>query len=184
MDTMTLPPRQTTAREVADAASAGLIPLKELARQVTVDAGVWGQIPVPVERIADSLRLVPMAFDPAKDPDLKDYAGAIDHANRVVYVNKADPPVRRRFTMAHEIGHAVLHPGEDILDFRRNIDGPRDPKEIEANKFAAELLMPEDEFRRAWAVRRADKQRLAVYFGVSVQAATYRADNLGLPSNS
>ena len=71
---------------------------------------------------------------------------------------------------------------EDMVDYRLNLDAPNDPKEIEANKFAAELLMPEGEFRNVWASRRANTHRIAAYFGVSEAAARYRGANLGLPS--
>ena len=64
-----------------------------------------------------------------------------------VWVSKATPPVRRRFTLAHEIGHIIIpwHTGTIIDD----IDAPRSSEksryremEAEANRFAAELLMP------------------------------------------
>lgn len=53
--------------------------------------------------------------------------------------NKTKHPHRQRFTVAHEIGHLLLgHTKDDIpIDFDSS-----DPEEIEANKFAAELLMP------------------------------------------
>ena len=96
-------------------------------------------------------------------------------------MNTNHPAVRQRFTLAHELGHAVLHHGSKHIDYRRNFSAPDDPREVEANKFAAELLMPEGEFRGVWASRYADRARVAAYFGVSEDAAKYRAANLGLP---
>lgn len=64
-----------------------------------------------------------------------------------VWVSKTIPPVRRRFTLAHEIGHIIIpwHRGTIIDD----IEAPRSKErgkyremEAEANRFAAELLMP------------------------------------------
>jgi len=60
-------------------------------------------------------------------------------------------PRRRRFTIAHELGHWELHQdqtqllcsAEDIRDYGRS------PLEMEANHFAAELLMPPQPFREA-----------------------------------
>ncbi len=60
-------------------------------------------------------------------------------------------PGRRRFTIAHELGHWELHNGqsqflcsqEDMRDYGRS------PMEVEANHFAAELLMPPGHFRAA-----------------------------------
>lgn len=74
-----------------------------------------------------------------------------------VWVSKNIPPVRRRFTIAHEIGHIIIpwHRGTIIDD----IDAPRSHErskyretEAEANRFAAELLMPS-----AWAVGLAER---------------------------
>src|SRR5207245_3162073 len=72
----------------------------------------------------------------------------------VIGVNSAHPLTRQRFTIAHEIGHFMLaHPGEMFIDQTvrqravvirrdgRSSEGT-DRHEIEANRFAAELLMP------------------------------------------
>ena len=152
--------------------------LKQLAQDVTVKAGVWGQIPVPLERIVDSLRFVAFTFNGDDNT-----AGAIRYDERTIYINANDCAVRQRFTLAHEIGHAVLHEGQNLIDYRSNLDTPGDTREAEANKFAAELLMPEGAFRDVWASRRANRRRVAAYFGVSEQSAGYRAANLGLPSS-
>jgi Zn-dependent peptidase ImmA (M78 family) len=67
-----------------------------------------------------------------------------------IVVNSTHPRVRQRFTVAHELGHLVLHaytvPHADRgfkIRFRnaRSSDGSVS-EEIEANEFAAELLMP------------------------------------------
>ncbi|MHA6769356.1 ImmA/IrrE family metallo-endopeptidase [Sphingobium ummariense] len=64
-----------------------------------------------------------------------------------VWVSKNIPPVRQRFTLAHEIGHIIIpwHRGTiiDDIDAPRTEDRGRYRKmEAEANRFAAELLMP------------------------------------------
>lgn len=74
-----------------------------------------------------------------------------------VWVSKSMPAVRRRFTLAHEIGHIIIpwHAGT-IVD---EIEAPRSHErtkyremEAEANRFAAELLMPS-----AWTVGVAER---------------------------
>ena len=67
----------------------------------------------------------------------------------LIGVNSLHHSNRRRFTVAHECGHLLLHAGETFIDksFRVNWrDGVSslavDRHEIEANQFAAELLMP------------------------------------------
>ncbi|WP_298852917.1 ImmA/IrrE family metallo-endopeptidase [uncultured Sphingomonas sp.] len=64
-----------------------------------------------------------------------------------VWVSRSSPPVRRRFTVAHEIGHIIIpwHTGTIIDDIDVPRSGERDryrEMEAEANRFAAELLMP------------------------------------------
>ncbi len=54
-------------------------------------------------------------------------------ASHIIFLNKDCPGDRMRFSLAHELGHIVMH---------RNIEGNI---EEEANQFASELLMPEDE---------------------------------------
>ncbi len=53
----------------------------------------------------------------------------------IIFVNGILPPDRYRFTLAHELGHLVLH------------DSPRETMEDEADEFASELLMQKTEFR-------------------------------------
>jgi Zn-dependent peptidase ImmA (M78 family) len=62
-----------------------------------------------------------------------------------IAVNKAHPITRRRFTVAHEIGHFVLHRdqiGDGIEDDAMYRSGQSSRVEREANAFAASILMP------------------------------------------
>lgn len=92
------------------------------------------------------------------------------------------PPNRDRFTLAHELGHYVLHylwtdrQGERLMALRRGSDRI----EWEANWFAAAFLMPEGEFRDQFEQTHGDFSALAQYFCVSEQAARIRAKGLGL----
>lgn len=114
------------------------------------------RIPVNVERLAKSIGLSVMREQLAHD-----ISGLLVTNSRsaTVIVNSDHAPTRQRFTIAHEIGHYILgHQFEDgghvHIDRGNYISqrGPRaaqgvDPKEIEANWFAASLLMPEDTLR-------------------------------------
>jgi Zn-dependent peptidase ImmA (M78 family) len=83
---------------------------------------------------------------------------------------------RRRFDMAHELGHLLLH--EDRLaDHRR--------QEEQAHRFASALLMPADEVRAFLPQRPNDIAALedtSRTWGVSMQAALYRAKHLAILS--
>lgn len=114
----------------------------------------------------------------------------------VIGVNASHPPTRQRFTLAHELGHVMLHsPIEEAwhidrrfgVKFRDEVSSKgTDPEEREANLFAAELLMP----RQFVAADLADEEsidledsvflmRLADRYGVSLQALLFRLANLG-----
>ena len=75
---------------------------------------------------------------------------------------------RRRFTIAHEIGHFVLHPqAAGARARRRPVNAAWRQQEREADQFAAELLMPEHLVREAVLELGADAARLADRFDVS-----------------
>jgi len=113
----------------------------------------------------------------------------------MIAVNAGDSPKRQRFTIAHEIGHFVLgHKGDVFVDHtmisRRDMRSAAiDDQEIEANAFAAELLMPSqivlEELNNILSIlpRISEEEllsRLADAFNVSEQAMNYRLINLGL----
>jgi len=111
----------------------------------------------------------------------------------IAFVNGSDILARRRFTAAHELGHAVLHRdsmGATLQDATiEEADGVLGPMEVEANRFAAELLMPEvvlraraDELRAAYGCcpRVVLGYRLASELLVSREAIGYRLKNLGV----
>ncbi len=99
----------------------------------------------------------------------------------VIKYNPNDSIKRQRFTIAHELGHHMLKHGHSFRDNKKNFTlHDFDAKEVAANKFAAELLMPSD------AISVMIKQRnissvaeLAKIFDVSVAAMKYRLENLG-----
>jgi hypothetical protein len=143
-----------------------------------------GQFPIPLEALAKSIGYDTVFFD-GTDPDsekIKDVSGAVDHTKKKIYINRAEPLVRQRFTLAHEIGHAYLHAGdgEDVIDFRRDMDGEVDVKEVEANRFAADLLMPILEFTKIYFVLNGKIRDIARYFTVSEDAAKIRIKQLRL----
>jgi Zn-dependent peptidase ImmA (M78 family) len=71
-------------------------------------------------------------------------AGSIDKSRKVVQFSRQFSISEQRFTLAHELAHAVLH--ESMSMHRdRPLDGstiPVDPEEREANRFATFFLMP------------------------------------------
>ena len=90
----------------------------------------------------------------------REIAGIIDGENRIVTYSRSFPMTVQRFTLSHELGHAVLHP--PMTQHRdRAIDGARNSmrrsiREQEADVFASLFLLPEDrilaEFQRRFQV--------------------------------
>ena len=125
-------------------------------------------------------------------------AGFVFAAGRVgwAFVSAADSLPRRRFTAAHELGHFVMH-RETMGRFRADTDATlreadddaADRMEREANRFAAELLMPA-EVCRARAAGLREKHgccprgvlvyRLSSELLVSREALRYRLQALGV----
>ena len=113
-----------------------------------------------------------------------------DHTTRI-FVEQSDPPYRKRFSIAHELGHHFLHLLEDgeIVDKRADMFREKEPsvesmspeqlREIQANWFAAALLMPEDLVRAEWH-KYPNMTRMAERFNVSEEAMGYRIDTLNL----
>lgn len=150
--------------------------------------------PVDLERIARRLgaRIAPMRLSDASGL-LITQPGAVP----CIVVNEADPVQRQRFTIAHELGHLVLRHHFDteyvhvdrghVISFRNNKSAAgTDPREIEANQFAAVLLMPRAMLKReatkisAGPLREDEVEKLAKRFEVSVQAMTIRLNALWL----
>lgn len=114
-----------------------------------------------------------------------------------IVLQKRKPPLRKRFSIAHEIGHLFLHMGYLLdPDLWIGADEYRDSvyyryghgiEEDEANEFAACLLMPEKEFRSLLAKHRNQMAEatdaLADHFQVSKDAICTRGKRLGLLSD-
>lgn len=70
--------------------------------------------------------------------------------SKCIWINETLEGTERTFVMAHEVGHAVLHPKENCY-FLRNQTFLNTRIEREANAFAAELLIPDDAILQAKA---------------------------------
>ena len=97
-----------------------------------------------------------------------------------IVVRGASNERRRRFTIAHEVGHFVLHPGRLAPERGGAVNAAWQLQEREADQFAAELLMPEDLVREAVHQHGGDVSRLADRFEVSRPAMQARLRWLGI----
>jgi len=140
--------------------------------------------PIPVEAIVRAEGVS------VRYSDLGEISGLVVRkgGTSLIGVNRTHSPGRRRFTLAHEFGHVLLHEGKELrfdTDFRVNLRSEisstgTDIEEIEANFFAASLLMPEkflDQDERTLSLEIEDAkavQELAKSYLVSAQAMSTR----------
>ncbi|MDE2813820.1 MAG: ImmA/IrrE family metallo-endopeptidase [Gemmatimonadota bacterium] len=147
--------------------------------------------PVPIERIAKVLG-IRVEYAPL-DSELSGLAHIRDGVP-IVGINTLHAPTRQRFTLAHELAHVKLHRPEleqavhvDRGSLRRDALAAEgvDPIEIEANTFAAELLVPTEFLISALEDSPIDLEddkavvALAKRFKVSDAAMRYRLSSLG-----
>jgi Zn-dependent peptidase ImmA (M78 family) len=108
-----------------------------------------------------------------------------DEQRGILVNTRIDNPARHNFTFAHELGHHFLdHPPNFSQDGQRSIrctisetSTEQKGREAEANRFAAELLMPEETFGFLMTGAEIDFaliSGLAIEFMVSKQACSYR----------
>jgi hypothetical protein len=163
-------------------------PITAAARLLADYEGTYGTPaapPIPVEEIAraqlvlwvteaDDLRLLPGA--PRNEGRL---SGLLILSEKTIYLDRAEAhrsDARRRFTIAHEVGHWLLHSGaahERPEMYCRPRDLRRGDHRVgEANAFAAALLMPEALLRPAAEDCKCNIAHLARTFAVSADAMT------------
>jgi Zn-dependent peptidase ImmA (M78 family) len=155
-----------------------------------------GKLPVRIRAIAKHFADV---VERPLDPDISGALVPVEGDGWVILVNISHAPVRQRFTIAHELGHLILHGyrtahADRAFKFRdaRSSEGSAS-EEIQANQFAAELLMPRRLVLKALRSRSFDHApegdeeeaafggiiaELAEQFGVSKQAMSIRISSL------
>lgn len=120
-------------------------------------------------------------------PEMGDVAGYImlQDEEKVVLINSLDSPVRQRFTIAHELGHYLLHvdalrnnPKYGIMKRHPIGQGDNDVYEIEANFFASRLLVPKFLLEQ---YEQLPHTRMATIFAVSSDVIGYRLRNQNAP---
>jgi Zn-dependent peptidase ImmA (M78 family) len=147
--------------------------------------------PIKIEDIAKSRGLIVMEYPLGDDVSgllsIKDGIGTIGY-------NQNEPKVRKRFTIAHELGHYELHRDKSDLFVDKQFiyrslnsgnTAVNQQMEQEANMFASGILMPTDLVRAAVENANIDLtssdtiKELAKMFEVSETAMSIRISSLG-----
>jgi Zn-dependent peptidase ImmA (M78 family) len=168
--------------------------VRQLGESIAHQYNPDGLSPFPFEHICKDKKDVEIFMTDKLGADI---SGAIafltDKQIFAILVNQHKAPTRQQFTVAHEFGHYFLHRDEirqelfvdsdSIVDnvavlFRRDT-GESSRLEVEANNFAASLLMPTDLLAKAWEQLQSVDE-CADVFSVSVEAMSIRLSRLGL----
>ena len=157
---------------------------KEQIKKVLKDFSITS-VPVDVETIVKKMG-IEISYAPSND-----YSGILIRKSdgRVLMgINNSENHGRMRFSTAHELGHYLLHKDNVIIDYRSNQRTSLKPKkEIIADYFAANLLMPESLVRKDFihstkggVFFERNLMELANKYQVSGEAMKYRLKNLDL----
>jgi Zn-dependent peptidase ImmA (M78 family) len=162
--------------------------LEDLARTTLVEHGL---LSVPVDPVVLASRLGVAVYNAKFSED--NLAALLSRRgdNVTILINESDPPYRKRFSIGHELGHHLLHLQGDgeVVDHTPDMFRVADPtleqrepgwrQEVEANQFAAALLMPGDLVRNEWE-NNPSLPFLARMFNVSEEAMAIRLGVLGI----
>jgi Zn-dependent peptidase ImmA (M78 family) len=167
--------------------------IERKALELLDEVGISG-FPIDLEKIASHLN-IKIAYD-VLDDDVSGFLMAEGTKKATAVINNAHHPNRQRFTIAHEIGHFMLHvnsPNEETIFVDKKYSFRRDGKsslgiyeqERDANAFASSLLMPKRLVDNAIAEMNVDilddydMPTLAKKIGVSEQSLGFRLESLG-----
>ena len=160
--------------------------VREMASKVLAECGI-AEPPIDLKRIVEVKGFVYMEVDTF--PDDVSALFIEKGGQNYAMVNSKHHPNRRRFSLAHELGHIILsHKWVDLEEEVSTIDTPpenngdsrhRDAREKEADIFASALLIPLAMLKKEHSKKDVDINKLAKAFAVSPQAMTIAVmDNL------
>jgi Zn-dependent peptidase ImmA (M78 family) len=166
--------------------------INQLADVIRDACGV--KVPASEEHLKKMVATLGGTYSEKSDMDVEAMIEKTSSKSFAITLSEGFMPTRRKFSVAHELGHLFLHMGfltnagkweqtQLFMDSARFRLG-RNEEEFEANEFAAALLMPKNEFERV-ANQKSDGDlyrvdEIAQHFEVSLQAALTRGRWLGL----
>ncbi len=119
---------------------------EEVARYTRKSMGVYPEEPITdIFRLLEVSGIVVIELDEVPE-SFDGVSFKTDKGTPVIIINKKFPNDRKRFTLAHELGHILMHNSNDIPTPEYRTDAI---KENEANRFASEFLMPEKEIKNS-----------------------------------
>lgn len=142
---------------------------RDAAWRILIDNSVR-ELPVPVTKICRKIG-IPVKYDPELKNEVNSGKSTIIDGNPFILIAPDCPERRRRFTIAHELGHIILgHVGEAQLINREPNSGDN-PAEQAANVFASRLLAPACVL---WGCGVRSAEEISELCDISMAAAEFR----------
>ncbi len=152
---------------------------RDTAWKTLIEVGIT-QLPLKLSLIAKHYNIQIISYCDSGQEHIENedgYSTKLD-GKLIIYFNELKPTNRIRFTIAHELGHCILgHVLDNEYTYRFNseADKYKDVKEIQANVFARDILMPATVLHSIGASSAED---IANICNVSMQSATIRYNRL------
>lgn len=159
------PLTQGEAMRVAELQANRLLELMNIGEGPTPEGVISGQPHVRVERMAP----IPVSG-----------SAHWVRPHWIIVVNGAEPPVRQRFSLAHEYKHILDHGRSEYLYPRTSLRSHEERVETACDYFAGCLLMPRQWLKRDWGNGIQDLRTLSRRYGVSQMAMRVRLLQIGL----
>lgn len=144
------------------------------------EKGLYTGNSINIEEVVKTFNDIKLEYQPME----ANQSGSLSNIDGkwIICINKNHNIKRQKFTIAHELGHYILHKGKNVefvdTTFFRNDE--IDSIEYNANEFAARLLMPEKYVRNLIDTESIKNiGLLAEQFGVSSAAMKFRVLSLG-----
>lgn len=149
---------------------------RDLSWQILIDHNIV-ELPVKVSQIcrAMNIKLVKYSDGYKYIADFENHALNTDGFTfrNTIFYNDECSTGRQRFTVAHELGHNLLHDGKGL--YNREPSPNDNPIEQEANVFASRLLAPACVL---WGLGVTDSRQIAELCNISIQSAEFRMERM------
>lgn len=165
--------------------------LRMLINNLTQDIIDLYNIQIPIKNINDVVTTLGGRVEETMDIDtMSDGSIRKQDDGFIIYISPFQSSERKKFTIAHELGHLFLHMGyrisSELWNKQKNATYYRSGDslmEYQANEFAAALLMSKETYKKIMdqytIENKVETDKVADYFGVSVSAASNRGKFLG-----
>lgn len=139
-----------------------------------------GDNPMPnIIELLENKHIKVIEIDGEKYQDFDGLSAYVNDKIPVIVINQQHDIIRKRFTILHELGHLLL----SIPD-----EATQKEKESYCNRFAGAMLIPKSQIQQELGLKRTrvaiqELIELKEYYGISIAALVYRANDLGIISD-